>query len=265
MGNFGNLGLDPTAFVPTSVSLWGLGLLIVAAFVAGFVDAIAGGGGLLTVPALMLAGLSPVAAIATNKLQTSFGIVAATHTFYRAGRLERGTLLPFLVVGFAGGVTGAAITGFVPQALLRMIIPFLLISVALYVLFGPKFRQEDAKARMRVPVFLGAVAVPIALYDGAFGPGAGMFYMVGLITLTGFGLMRAIAHTKLLNVASNLGALSFFLASGHVLIGLGIAMGAANALGGYLGAKAALRFGSKLVRPLVVVMALALAMRLLFT
>lgn len=238
-------------------------LLALVALVAGFVDAIAGGGGLLTVPALMLSGIPPVAAIATNKLQGTFGVASSTLTFLRAGRIERGLILPLFGAAFAGGALGAGLAHLAPSGFLRSLIPVLLIVIALYVLMSPKLGDEAAKPRMGIGAFTLTVGLGIGVYDGLFGPGAGTFYLIGLILLCGFGMVRAIAHTKLMNLASNLGALIFFALAGHILVGLGLAMGVASATGAFLGARATMRFGARLVRPLIVLVSIAMALRLI--
>lgn len=245
------------------VSLASLVFLVGAAFIAGFVDAIAGGGGLITVPALLLAGIPPVGAIATNKLQGTFGVAASALTFWRAGRLDPALALPLFATAFAGGVVGALLAHVAPTEFLRFAIPFILVAIALYVLMSPRLGDEDARPRMGVLAFTLSAGLGIGIYDGLFGPGAGTFYLLGLILLCGFGMMRAIAHTKLMNFASNLGALIFFAIAGHILVPLGLAMGGASAAGAYLGARTTLRFGGRLVRPLVVIVSIGMALRLI--
>ncbi|HUN12461.1 MAG TPA: TSUP family transporter [Rhabdaerophilum sp.] len=233
-------------------------LLVLAALAAGFVDAIAGGVGLITVPALLLAGIPPVAAIATNKLQGTFGVASSTLAFWRAGRIERAYLVPFFGAAFAGGVAGAAVAHLVPDPVLRVAIPVALVAIAIFVLLSPKLGDADAKPRMGIMAFALTFGVGNGAYDGAFGPGAGTFFL-----LCGFAMMRAVAHTRLMNFGSNLGSLLFFLYAGHVLVPLGLAMGLASACGAYLGARTTMRFGAGLIRPLVVVVSLAMAFRLL--
>jgi uncharacterized membrane protein YfcA len=262
LAGFNPFGLAP-AWLDFGVSwLAALGLVL-AAFVAGFVDAIAGGGGLITVPALLLAGVSPVGAIATNKLQGTFGVASSALSFYRAGRIDRSLILPLFGAAFGGGVVGAFVAHLAPTGVLRVVIPFLLVAIALYVGLSPRLGDSEAKPRLSVATFTGTVGVGIGIYDGAFGPGAGTFYLIGLILLCGFGMMRAVAHTKMMNLASNLGALIFFLLAGHVLIALGLLMGGASALGAWFGVRASLKYGPRLVRPLVAIVALGMALRLM--
>lgn len=239
-------------------------LLAVVAFAAGFVDAIAGGGGLITVPALLLAGVSPVQAIATNKLQGTFGVLSSTLAFLRAGAIEKRLVVPLGLAALTGGIAGAMLATALPVAWLRLVIPFILIAIAIYMWLTPKFGGGDAEARLTPKLFAGSVGLAIGAYDGLFGPGAGTFYLIGLILLCGFPLLRATAHTKLMNAASNLGALGFFLFAGHVLILPGLAMGVAAAGGAWLGARTSLKHGGRLIRPLVIAVSILMALRLLF-
>ncbi len=237
-------------------------LLICAAFLAGFVDAIAGGGGLITVPMLLLCGLSPAQALATNKLQGCFGSGTAAIAYARAGHVRPlGQWRMAAVAALASGA-GALIALSVPADVLRGVMPFILIAVALY--FGLKPGLNDAARAERLrPAVFGITIVPIiALYDGFFGPGAGSFYMLGFVLLAGQGLLTATAHTKFLNFASNLGSLLVFAFGGHILWTLGLAMAAAQVGGATLGARAAMRVGAGLIRPLLVTVCVALALRL---
>ena len=240
-----------------------LALLVLVALIAGFIDAIAGGGGLLTVPAMLLAGLSPVQAIATNKLQGTFGVLSSTITFWRAGRIERNAMLPLSLGAFIGSIIGALVVSSLPTAPLRAIVPFLLLGLALYVLLSPKLDDVSRVARLGLGAFGASAGTLIGFYDGFFGPGAGTFYLMALVILCALPMVSAVAHTKLMNLASNLGALLFFLSAGHVLIVPGMAMGLAAAIGAYLGARTTLRIGAGIVRPLVVIVSIAMAIRLM--
>lgn len=239
-----------------------LAFLFVAAVAAGFIDAIAGGGGLITIPALLAAGVAPVAAIATNKVQGSFGTAAATWTFWRKGRIDFALLKWPLIASVVGAVLGAITLSFVDTAWLMVLLPVLLIGIAVYFLVGPKASDEDVHARL-TPFAFGAVAGGIGFYDGFFGPGAGSFYALALVTLLGMGLTKATAHTKALNFASNLISVIVFAIGGHVLWAVGLIMAVGQVLGGWLGSHAAMRFGPRLIRPLLVVICLGMVAKLL--
>ena len=239
-------------------------LLILAAFVAGFIDSIAGGGGLLALPAILLAGAPPVTALATNKLQGLFGTASAAVHYARAGQVDlRAQTIPALLAALAAGA-GALLAAQLPAEAIRAALPVLLIGVALYFGFRKGLSDEDSVQRI-TPQAINATAVPgLAFYDGVLGPGTGSFYMLGFVSLRGYGLLKATAHTKLLNFASNIGAMAVFavVASPWWLVGL--AMGAAQFAGAQLGSRLAVRVGARLIRPLLVTVSVALALRLLW-
>jgi uncharacterized protein len=240
-------------------------VLALVGLVAGAVDAIAGGGGLITVPALLLAGLDPASALATNKLQGSFGTAMSTARFARAGVLDlRSTeAWTLAAAAFLGSLVGAALVAVAPVESLRVLLPFLILAVALYFALGPAMSDVDVAARLSPSAFAIGVAAPVGAYDGLFGPGAGSFYMAALVGLAGYGAAKAVGRTKLLNLSSNLAALIFFAASGHVAWLAGLVMAAGAVAGAQIGSGLAIRHGAKLVRPLLIVVSLALALRLL--
>lgn len=238
--------------------------LVAAATAAGFVDSIAGGGGLITVPVLMLAGMTPEQALATNKLQGSFGAATAAVSYGRSGLVDLRRQLPTAALAFAAGSAGAALVTALPTEVLRLALPVVLIGIALFFALKPGLNDLDRAARLS-PALFGLTLVPvIGFYDGLIGPGAGAFYMLGFVMLAGHGVLRATAHTKLLNFASNLGGLAVFAFSGHPVWLLGLLMGAGQILGAALGARLALRSGARLIKPLLVVTSTALAARLLW-
>ena len=238
-------------------------LLFVAALTAGFVDAIAGGGGLVTVPALLWAGLPPVAVLATNKLQGFAGALASTLTFGRAGHLELRTFAPAVVLSALGGLLGALVVHAIDPGAARTLIPILLVAASLHFLFSPRVADHETTPRMAMAWFaLGPVAA-IGFYDGFFGPGAGSFFTLALVGLLGLGLRRATAHARLLNVASNGAAFAVFLLGGEIVWAAGLVMVAGQILGAWLGSRAAITWGARLIRPLLVVMALATTVKIL--
>lgn len=239
-----------------------LATLALVAFIAGTVDAIAGGGGLLTIPALMAAGIPPVPALATNKLQATLGTASAFWSFHRAGHVDlRRFALP-AAGAFLGSVGGAVAVQIVDSSFLAACVPALLILMAFYFLFAPPMSEVDRHARLGVRG-LTAITTAIGFYDGFFGPGTGSFFTTALVALGGLGLVRAIANTKLLNLSTNVAALATMVAGGKVLWTLGLVMAAANILGNQTGARLAMRFNGRGVRPLLVIMSLALTVKLL--
>ncbi|KAA0971732.1 TSUP family transporter [Aureimonas fodinaquatilis] len=238
-------------------------LIILVAFVAGFIDAIAGGGGLIVIPALLLGGIDPLTALGTNKLQALFGSGSATLSYARKGLIDVRSLLPAVALSFAGACLGALLATVLPPHLLGMVLPFLLIGIAIYFALQPRLSDADRERRISPLTFTLFVAPLIGAYDGLFGPGTGSFFMIAFVALAGYGVLKATAHTKLLNFASNCGGFLIFAASGSIHWQLGLAMGVAQFLGARLGAASAMRFGSSLIRPLLVTVCIAMAIRLL--
>jgi uncharacterized membrane protein YfcA len=240
-----------------------IGFLIAVAFVAGAIDAVAGGGGLLTVPALLAAGASPAAALGTNKLQSTFGVATAVITFARKGRINLRKFAGPALAAFCGAIAGAIVLTRIDPTILSGLIPLLLIAMAIYYALKPNLSDEDRHVRAR-PILLLAFGIGIGFYDGFFGPGAGSFYTTALIAVFGLGTVNAIAHTKLLNFSSNLASLIVLMSAGEVLLVAGLFMAAASMAGAFLGAHSAMRFGTKVVRPLLIIMCLALTAKLLW-
>lgn len=239
-----------------------IALLMAVAFVAGMIDAVAGGGGLITIPALLAAGVPPVAAIATNKLQASFGTLGAVVAFARKGHIDfRRFAFPALAA-FFGSAFGAFLLTQIDPGFLAGFLPILLIAIVIYFIAAPRMSDEDRHSRAGRTLLLGVAAV-IGCYDGFFGPGAGSFFTTVLVAVFGLGLIRAVAHTKLLNLASNLAGLFVLLLGGHVMWLTGLAMAVASIAGGQIGAHGAIRFGASIARPLLIVMSLALTAKLL--
>ena len=238
-------------------------LIALAALIAGFIDAIAGGGGLITLPVLALAGLDPASAIATNKLGSVCGSGSASFTFIRAGKLDLKTAWPYAVLSGTGAIIGSLLLPLVPVATAKVFLPFLLIGVALWFSFAPKMSDNDAKSRLTPLVFLCTIVPLIGFYDGVFGPGTGSFFMAGFVFLQGFGVVRATGCSKLANFASNLASLVTLMLVGHVHYGIGIIMGVAQLIGARFGAKAAIAKGAKLVRPLLILTCSLMAVKLL--
>jgi uncharacterized membrane protein YfcA len=237
--------------------------LFVAAFLAGFIDSIAGGGGMITVPAMLLAGLPPLETLGTNKLQSLFGSGSASLAYARAGHVDLRRQMPMALLALAGGAIGALVTTFVPGDVLRAVLPFLLIGIALYFALKPNVADLDRAQRM-TPFVFGLTIVPvIGFYDGIFGPGTGSFFMVAFIVLAGFGVLKATAHTKLLNFGSNVGGFVVLASYGVVLWKLGILMGVGQFAGAQVGSRFAMKSGAKIIKPLLVLTSIALAIRLL--
>ena len=184
-------------------------LLFVVGLTAGFVDSIAGGGGLITVPALLAVGLNPAQALATNKLQSSGGAFSASLYFVRKGMVKLGDLKLAIVLTFAGSALGTTLVQLIDASVLEHIIPFLMIGIAGYFLFSPSVGEDDRKQRFSMNLFALTAGFGIGFYDGFFGPGTGSFFAIAFVSLMGFSLKKATAHTKVLNCTSNIASLLF--------------------------------------------------------
>jgi uncharacterized membrane protein YfcA len=239
-------------------------ILILAAFVAGVIDSIAGGGGLVTVPILLLAGASPVEALATNKLQGTFGAGTAALTYARAGHVRLQDQLGMAAISALAGAGGALVAHLIPVEVLRIVMPVILIAVAAFFAFKPGLTDDARAARISPPVFAVTVVPLVAAYDGFFGPGTGSFFMMGFVLLAGYGVLKATAHTKMLNFASNLGSLLVFMQTGATWWAVGLCMGLAQVAGASVGARLAMRVGAGLIKPLLVTVSTAMALRLLW-
>ena len=242
---------------------WVYPALTATAVLTGFIDAVAGGGGLIMLPALLFAGASPIQALATNKLQSIFGTAVATRNYSRAGLVDWRRHKLTIALVFIGATAGVLLVQAIDTKVLGLIIPLLLIAVSLYVLLSPRMSDEDAHHRVTERGY-APVGGTIGFYDGFFGPGTGTFFTTSLVALRGYGLTRATGLTKLLNFTSNVASVLFFALGGKMLWLLGLCMALGAMTGGWLGSHSAIRFGARLIRPLLVVISLGLTARLLW-
>lgn len=240
-----------------------LALLVGVAVLAGLVDAIAGGGGLLALPALLWAGVPPLQALATNKLQGSFGTATASLNYLHKGEISLSGMTAPILWTFAGAVSGTLAVQYLVADWLEQMVPILLIGFSLYFLVSPRIGDQDAHQRISLGLFGLLVGFGAGFYDGFFGPGAGSFFAAGFVMLLGWNLRRATAGTKLLNFTSNIASLLFFAAGGHVVWSIGLSMGLGQALGAWIGSHLVIRHGTVLIRPLLVVVSVAVSIKLL--
>ncbi len=246
-----------------SISFELMALLFATGMLAGFVDAIAGGGGLIALPVLLFVGLSPAQALATNKLQSSFGSFSASLYFVRRGLVDLRSISMMVFCTFVGAASGALLVQQIDPSFLTAVIPVLLILIAVYFCFSPQVGEEDVQRRIAPQSFALTVGLGIGFYDGFFGPGTGSFFAIAFVSLLGYGLTKATAHTKVLNFTSNIASLLFFILGGQVVWVLGLLMAAGQLVGARLGAALVVLKGSKLIRPLVVILCILMSLKLL--
>jgi len=231
---------------------WGmLILIVVAAFGAGWIDAVVGGGGLLQLPALLLIpGINPVQALATNKLASVFGTATSSVTYYRRAKPDIRTAIPMALIALVGSFGGAALATSLPAAAFKPIIVIALLAVALFTAFRP---QMGAATMLRFRghkhhIAAGASGLVIGFYDGLIGPGTGTFLIISLVALLGYDFLQASAKAKIVNLATNAGALMLFIPHGAVLWLLGGILALANVAGSYLGSRMAISRGTTFIR-----------------
>jgi len=236
-------------------------VLVVAALGAGVVDAIAGGGGLLTIPALLAVGLPPHLALGTNKGQSVFGSTAALVRFARAGLVSLPRARLTIPLGFVGALLGATLVLRVDAAVLRPLVLALLLGAAVFlVAVRPRARAAAVTSRARLQA--GLLALGVGAYDGFFGPGTGTFLVVGFAGLLALPLRQASAEAKAVNAASNLAALLLFALRGAVLWRLALPMALGQLVGGWLGAHLAIHGGDRVVRFVLLAVVSALVVKL---
>jgi len=259
-----------TAVAPgaaVEVTGWLLLLFAVVGLAAGFIDAVVGGGGLIQVPALLLIpGIAPVQALGTNKLGSIMGVSASSLTYYRRLHPDLRTAAPMALVAFLAAIGGAGLAAHLPADALQPLIVVALILVAVHVLTKPKLGQAtnlrwSGNQHYGMAVLVGAA---VGFYDGFLGPGAGSFFVIGLVSVLGYAFLPATALAKMVNFATNVGALVFFIPSGAVLWQVGLVMGVGNVIGAYLGARTAVARGSRFVRVAFVVVVSVLIVKLVW-
>jgi hypothetical protein len=240
-----------------------LAILAVVALAAGFLDTLAGGGGLLTLPALLLAGVPPLAALGTNKLQGSFGTGMATYQVLRRRRVSWAEVRWPMLLAFVGSVAGAIGIQFVDADGLRIVIPVVLALIAAYFLFVPRAHHPPAAPRIGEGAFRGAVVPAIGAYDGAFGPGTGSLFALSGVALRAQTLVQSTAVAKTLNFATNVASLAVFLVAGQLVWVAGAAMVGGQLVGSYVASHVLFRVKPLVLRALIVVMSLGMLARVL--
>ncbi len=237
--------------------------LTLVSLLAGFIDAIAGGGGLLTLPALLAAGIPPTQALATNKLQGTFGSLSASINFVRQGYVSPRRMRLAILCTFVGAAVGAVAVQHIAPGALRQIVPVLLVAATLYFIFSPRIADVHGERRIGEHAFALLCGTAIAFYDGFFGPGTGSFFVIAYVALLGLPVTAATAHTKVLNFTSNLAALLLFIVGGKVVWAIGLPMALGQFIGGRLGSHVVIGWGVRVVKPALVVVSLVMTCKVL--
>lgn len=246
------------------IELWHWPLLFATGLAAGFVDSIAGGGGLITLPVLLSFGFDPRTALGTNKLQATFGSGSAAWHYAKAGAVEVRDCTRGFVITFVAAMLGSLAVGQLDRDLLRRAMPLLLIAVAIYSLMRPKLGENDLHPRMSRTRFDVVFGLLLGFYDGFFGPGTGTFWTMAFVLAMGFNLTRATGYTKVMNLGSNLASLAYFLWAGNILFLAGLVMGLGQLLGARLGSRMVMKRGTKFIRPVFISVVFAITAKVLY-
>lgn len=241
-----------------------IALLFGAALLAGFIDAIAGGGGLITIPALLSVGVPPAMALGTNKLQACGGSFSASLYFVRKKAVDLKQMWLLILLTFLGATLGTLLVQAIDITFLKVALPFLVLIIGCYFLFSPTIKDEDQKQRMSYPLFAFTAAFGIGFYDGFFGPATGSFFTLAFVLLLGFNLTKSVAHAKVLNFTSNFASLLFFMIGGAILWKVGLIMLVGQFLGAALGARMVVTKGKMIIRPLIVSMSFIMVAKMLW-
>ena len=245
-------------------SPWLYGVLFLTGLVAGGIDSIAGGGGLITIPVLLGIGMPPQMVLGTNKFQASFGSFTAAYYYVNEGVV----VLKDAWLGITCTLVGAALGTWAVQkidpGLLNLVIPFLLLAIAVYMLFARSPGATDEHARLsRIPFYV-CCGGALGFYDGFFGPGVGSFWAIAFILGLGFNLTKATSYTKVMNFTSNIVSCVLFLIGGHVLFAAGAVMAAGQVIGARIGSRLVIRKGGTLIRPIFIAIVILTTLKLIY-
>jgi uncharacterized membrane protein YfcA len=246
------------------IELWQVPLLFAAGAVAGLVDSIAGGGGLITLPVLLGLGMDPRTALGTNKLQSTFGSATATFHYAAAGTMSLRECARGFGLTFIGAIGGALVVQLIDAAVLRRVIPFLLVAIAVFVWLRPKLGETDLHPRMPRGLFDLIFGLALGFYDGFFGPGTGTFWTMAFVLGLGFNLTKATGSTKAMNFASNIASLLVFIIAGQVVYTAGLIMGAGQLIGARIGSRMVVSRGTRFIRPVFLTAVLVISAKLIY-
>lgn len=246
-----------------NLTLETLMILATVASIAGFIDALAGGGGLLTIPAMLLANIPPIMTLGTNKLQASAGSLTASYTMIKKQIVKPKQIKIAIVTAFLGSALGTILVQSSPPQLLEKLIPFLIAGIGIYTLFSPSLSEKKSETAIQKPKISEKswqkFVVPlIGFYDGYLGPGTGTFMALSNVALRCKDIVTATGIAKVLNFSTNIASLIFFIAGGNILWKVGLIMMAGQTLGAFIGSHMAIKKGVKLIRPMIVIMCLAM-------
>lgn len=235
--------------------------LFIIAILAGFLDTLAGGGGLISVPALILAGVPPLAALGTNKLQGSMGTATATYMMFRSKKISWHANRYIMLTAFLGAMCGAVAVQFINADVLSYVIPVVLLCIAIYFLVSPLLKENIDKVKLSENKYKNIVIPSIGFYDGMFGPGTGSFFALAGVSCKGHGLILSTAIAKPLNFATNIASLMIFILAGQIVWLLGLTMIFGQVIGAWLGSHMLFRINPSYLRVMVVTMCVGMLIK----
>jgi uncharacterized membrane protein YfcA len=248
--------------MPSEIFL--LPLLFLTGLTAGLVDAIAGGGGLITLPVLLSIGIPPKLALGTNKFQSSFGSFTASYYYTHRGVAHPRSAKLGVIMTLVGAGLGAWAVQQVSSDVLSGVVPYLLLVIVLYTLLTPRLGEVRTVPKISENAFYILTGIVLGFYDGFFGPGVGSFWTILFVFGLGFDLMKATGYTKVMNFASNIISFVVFFIGGHIWFIGGVCMAAGQILGSRIGASLAIKKGARFIRPLYIAVVVVTIMKLLW-
>ncbi len=241
------------------------GLLFLGGLFAGFIDSIAGGGGLIALPVILSLGLPPRLALGTNKLQGCFGTASSSYNYIRKGKVRLKDNYVGIACTFIGATLGTWTIQQLDAAFLDYIIPVLLLAIFLYTLLSPKLGVVEQPAKMPPTLFFTLFGLLLGFYDGFFGPGAGSFWMAALLIMGGFNMTKAAGITRVMNFTSNIVAVCLFALGGNIVYPAGICMALGQILGARLGSNLAMQRGTRFIRPIFLTVVFFTLLKIVYT
>lgn len=238
-----------------------LSILFAVAIIAGFIDTLAGGGGLITIPALLMSGLPPLASLGTNKLQGSVGTATATYMMLKHKRIHWHDVKYFMLLAFIGSTMGTIAVQFINVELLSHATPIVLVVIAVYFVIAPLPSNKKSKPKMAENKYKYTVIPIIGCYDGMFGPGTGAFFSLAGVSLQSHNLVKATAIAKALNFSTNIAALIIFIGAGQIVWVIGIVMMLGQIIGAWFGSHCLFKISPLYLRVVVVLMCLGMLIK----
>lgn len=239
--------------------------LFIAGLIAGTVDSIAGGGGLITLPVLLGVGIPPHMALGTNKFQSSFGSLTASAYYVHKGGVNLRTAVTGIIFTLLGTVAGAWFVQQIHGDILNNIIPILLAAIIIYSLIKPDLGEVTGEPRLKENTFYFIFGLLFGFYDGFFGPGVGSFWAFAFVAFLGYDLQKATGYTKVMNFTSNIISVVIFAIGGNILYTAGIVMAAGQIIGARIGSGLVVKRGAKFVKPVFLTIVIATMIKLIYS